>query len=150
MNNPIIDKLADNEYYHGTASYKAIQILYEGFRLKKCHSKYGSGGTFKQGIYLTKSLSSAKYFGSEYIFKCHFKKGISIVFLTQTSSLRNICIFLFLKIAKTISRFLFYKRCNLDTCFPVTLINGLLSPMKIQETYVPQVWLDQKIRRISS
>ena len=43
MNNPIIDKLADNEYYHGTASYKAIQILYEGFRLKKYHSEYGSG-----------------------------------------------------------------------------------------------------------
>jgi len=75
--------LADNEYYHGTASYKAIQILYEGFRLKKYHSEHGSNGTFKQGIYLTKSLSSAKYFGSEYIFKCRLKKGASIVLLDK-------------------------------------------------------------------
>lgn len=53
MNNHNIGSLSDNEYYHGTVSHKAIQILYEGFRLKKYHSNYGRYGTFKQGIYLT-------------------------------------------------------------------------------------------------
>lgn len=41
------DKLADNEFYHGTSNYKAIQILYEGFRLKKKYCLYGRYGTFK-------------------------------------------------------------------------------------------------------
>lgn len=83
MKNHNIDKLADDEYYHGTMPYKALQILYEGFRLKKIHSWYGSGGTFKQGLYLTKSLSSAKYFGPDYIFKCRLKKGVSIVWIDK-------------------------------------------------------------------
>lgn len=72
-------KLAKDEYYHGTMHYKAIQILYEGFRLKKNYTDHGRHGTFRQGIYLTKSLSSANYFGLGYIFKCHLKKGASVL-----------------------------------------------------------------------
>jgi hypothetical protein len=77
--NQISDKLAENEYYHGTLCYKAFQILYEGFRLKKYYTYYGNSGTFKQGIYLTKSLSSAAYFGWQYVFKCQLQKGVSII-----------------------------------------------------------------------
>ena len=83
MNNQTINTLSENEYYHGTDSHKAIQILYEGFRLKKSHSNYGNSGTFKQGLYLTKSLSSASYFGPKYIYKCRLKKGVSIVWINK-------------------------------------------------------------------
>ena len=83
MNTQVIDKLAENEYYHGTTNSKAIQILYEGFRLKKYYSDYGKYGTFKQGIYLTKSLDVAGLFGHGYIFKCRLKKSISILWLNE-------------------------------------------------------------------
>jgi len=81
--NQISDKLAGNEYYHGTMGYKALQILYEGFRFKKDFSDYGSYGTLRHGLYLTKSLSVAGRFGSGYVFKCCLKKGISILWLNE-------------------------------------------------------------------
>ena len=56
MTNYNTDKLADDEYYHGTMHYKAIQILYEGFRLKKDFSDFGQNGTFKQGLYYIEKL----------------------------------------------------------------------------------------------
>jgi hypothetical protein len=77
------DRLAENEYYHGTTCYKAIQILYEGFRFKKAFSNFGRYGTFKQGIYLTKSLSVAGLFGSDYVFKCRLAKGVSVLWLDE-------------------------------------------------------------------
>lgn len=73
------DKLAKNEYYHGTIGWKAIQILYEGFRLKKQYSSWGIFGTFKQGIYLTKSLETASCFTPGIIFKCRLSGGISLL-----------------------------------------------------------------------
>lgn len=81
MQNSIKDNLAKDEYYHGTSDYKAIQILYEGFRLKKDCSDYGRYGTFKQGLYLTKTLDIAGLFARGYIFKCHVKSGTSILWL---------------------------------------------------------------------
>lgn len=73
------DKLAKNEYYHGTVNCNAIQILYEGFRLKKQYSSWGNLGTFKQGIYLTKSLGIASRFSCGIIFKCCLSEGISLL-----------------------------------------------------------------------
>ena len=78
MNDSVPDKLADNEYYHGTEAYKALSILYEGFRLKKGYSFYGSGGTFKQALYLTKSVDAAVAFG-HFIFRCKLADGVSIL-----------------------------------------------------------------------
>ena len=75
--------LAENEYYHGTAHYNALQILYEGFRLRKRSCKYGASGTFKQGLYLTKSLSMAGLFGYGYVFKCRLAKGASVLWLDR-------------------------------------------------------------------
>ena len=72
--------LDENEYYHGTAHYNAIQILYEGFRLRKYYSQ---SGTFKRAIYLTKSLSIVDFFGLKYVFKCRLKKGISVLWLDR-------------------------------------------------------------------
>lgn len=74
--------LAENEYYHGTHAYKALQILYEGFRHKKEYSSFGIHGTFKYGMYLTKSLSIADWFGSGYVFKCCLKKRVSVLWLS--------------------------------------------------------------------
>jgi hypothetical protein len=81
--NYLPDKLAENEYYHGTAAYSAIQILYEGFRLKKNYCDSGKYGTFKQGIYLTKSLNVADLYSHGYIFKCQIKQGTSILWLND-------------------------------------------------------------------
>lgn len=78
---PIPDKLAKNEYYHGTSSSNALQILYEGFRLKNHCSSYNKTGTFKQGLYLTKTLSVATLFGHDYVFKCNLEKGVSVLWL---------------------------------------------------------------------
>ncbi len=83
MQNSIKDNLATDEYYHGTLDYKAIQILYEGFRLKKSSSDYGRYGTFKQGLYLTKTLPVASLFGSKYVFRCRIEQGISILWLND-------------------------------------------------------------------
>jgi hypothetical protein len=78
--NHIKDKLVDNEYYHGTFDYKAIQILYEGFRLKKRYCDWGRTGTFKEGIYLTKSIDVAEMFAyGDVIFKCRLSDKISIL-----------------------------------------------------------------------
>ena len=77
---PIKATLANNEYYHGTTDHKAIQILYEGFRFKKEFSDWGKRSTFKQGIYLTKSLEIASLFSYSYIiFKCRLSEGISLL-----------------------------------------------------------------------
>jgi len=86
MSNSIIsDTLSDNEYYHGTMDYKAIQILYEGFRLKKQYSDYGRYGTFKEGLYLSKSLEPAALFGyTDIIFTCVLKMGISILKIDES------------------------------------------------------------------
>jgi hypothetical protein len=73
--NQISDKLAGNEYYHGTMGHKALQILYEGFRFKKDFSDYGSYGTLRHGLYLTKSLHSAK--APKYAFYCEIEKYLS-------------------------------------------------------------------------
>ena len=77
------DRLAENEYYHGTSCYKAIQILYEGFRFKKHCSMSNGQGTFKHGVYLTKSLSMASLFGPEYVFKCCLANGTSVLWLNE-------------------------------------------------------------------
>jgi len=78
MNDSLSVKLADNEYYHGTEAYKALPILYEGFRLKKEYCDYGSGGTFKQALYLTKSIDAAVVFG-DFVFRCRLVDGVSIL-----------------------------------------------------------------------
>ena len=79
MNN-LKDKLADNEYYHGTSDYKAIQILYEGFRLKKRYCNWGKDGTFKQGIYLTKLIDVAEMFAyGDVVFKCKLLDKASVL-----------------------------------------------------------------------
>lgn len=78
MNDSVPVKLADNEYYHGTEAYKALPILYEGFRLKKEYCFYGSGGTFKQGLYLTKSVDTAVVFG-DFVFRCKLADGVSVL-----------------------------------------------------------------------
>lgn len=78
--NLLQDKLAENEFYHGTTDYKAIQILYEGFRLKKRYCGYGRYGTFKQGIYLTKSIDIAKMFAyRDVVFKCELADKTSVL-----------------------------------------------------------------------
>lgn len=78
--NLLQDKLAENEFYHGTTDYKAIQILYEGFRLKKKYCGYGISGTFKQGIYLTKSIDIAEMFAHRnVVFKCELADKTSIL-----------------------------------------------------------------------
>ena len=72
--------LADNEYYHGTSDYKAIQILYEGFQLKKKYCNWGKDGVFKEGIYLTKSINIAVMFANgDIVFKCRLSDKISIL-----------------------------------------------------------------------
>ncbi len=77
---PLKVKLADNEFYHGTTDYKAIQILYEGFRLKKKYCYWGKSGMFKEGIYLTKSIDVAEMFAyGDIIFKCRLSDKVSIL-----------------------------------------------------------------------
>jgi hypothetical protein len=83
MKNALESKLAENEYYHGTANDSALQILYEGFRLKKKYLPYGRYGTFKQGIYLTKSLDVAALFGFDVVFKCRLAGGTSILWINE-------------------------------------------------------------------
>lgn len=78
MNNSVPAQLAEKEYYHGTCSYKALLILYEGFRLKKEHSTWGRDGTFKHALYLTKSVKIATFFGNS-VFKCQIADGMSIL-----------------------------------------------------------------------
>ena len=80
----VSDNLADNEYYHGTIDYNAIQILYEGFRLKKKVSPYGRHGTFKQALYLTKSIDTAALFAyGDIVFKCRLAGGLSVLKITE-------------------------------------------------------------------
>ena len=77
---PLKVKLADNEFYHGTIDCRAIQILYEGFRLKKKYCGYGRYGTFKQGIYLTKSIEIAEMFAhGNVVFICELADKTSIL-----------------------------------------------------------------------
>jgi hypothetical protein len=78
MSNLVHDKLDEREYYHGTSCCKALQIFFEGFRLKKDCSNWGSRGTYKQAIYLTKSLYTATLFGGV-IFKCRMVDGASVL-----------------------------------------------------------------------
>ena len=78
--NPLKDILADNEFYHGTTDYKAIQILYEGFRLKRKYCYWGRSGMFKEGIYLTKSIGVAEMFAyGDIVFKCRLSDKTSIL-----------------------------------------------------------------------
>jgi hypothetical protein len=71
--------LSDREYYHATEGYKAIQILYEGFRLKGQHSSWGKSSVFGQAAYLTKSLETALTFAQDVVFKCRVMDGVSIL-----------------------------------------------------------------------
>ena len=61
--------LKKDEYFHGTDPLAALQIVYEGFVIKKRFSRWGRFGTFGQALYLTQSLETAGTFG-QYIFRC--------------------------------------------------------------------------------
>ena len=86
---PLKVKLADNEFYHGTTDDNAIQILYEGFRLKKRYCNYGRYGTFKQGIYLTKSIAVAEMFAyRDVVFKCRLADKTTILRIDEKGAVR--------------------------------------------------------------
>ena len=82
-------ELGKREYWHGTKPQSAVCIVCEGFRIDPEFGISGRGGSFREAIYLTKSLETARSFG-EYIVRCALSAGTRILRLDNTYDTKTV------------------------------------------------------------
>ncbi len=71
-------ELGERDYWHGTTSEAAVCIACEGFRIAPDFAKWGRWGTFRDAIYLTKSIATAACFG-DYVARCRLRDGTQVL-----------------------------------------------------------------------
>lgn len=79
--------LEPNEYWHGTFEDCALRILCEGFRYVRedRYRRFGPGGVFREGCYVTKDFAAADSYG-ELIIRCSVSPAIKVLWTDRELS----------------------------------------------------------------